>query len=341
MQPLVSILIPAYNAEPWLADTIRSALAQTWPRTEIIVVDDGSRDQTLRVAQQFASKSVSVVTQENQGAATARNRAFALCQGDYIQWLDADDLLSPHKVTRQMAAAQECHDKRRLLSSGWGYFLYRPHKAKFLPTALWRDLTPLEWLLRKWEQRVHMQTATWLVSRELTEAAGPWDTRLMGDDDGEYFCRVLFASSGVRFVSDAKIYYRITDSSRWSHVGRSNRKQEAHILSMKLQIGYLRSLEDSERTRSATVKYLQTWLRLFLEDRMDLVQEMQQLAVTLGGQLQTPRLPGKYSWIEKLFGWPIANRIAQNYNRYKSLVVRFWDKTLFYLERCRSDPQLS
>jgi hypothetical protein len=110
---------------------------------------------------------------------------------------------------------------------------------------------------------------------------------------------------------------------------------------MKLQIGYLRSLEDSERTRSATVKYLQTWLRLFLEDRMDLVQEMQQLAVTLGGQLQTPRLPGKYSWIEKLFGWPIANRIAQNYNRYKSLVVRFWDKTLFYLERCRSDPQLS
>src|SRR5438270_12906784 len=102
MTPLVSILIPAYNAEPWVGDTIKSALNQTWPRKEIIVVDDGSRDQTLQVVRQFASKDVSVVTQENQGASVARNRAFELCQGDYIQWLDADDLLGPDKIIRQM-----------------------------------------------------------------------------------------------------------------------------------------------------------------------------------------------------------------------------------------------
>ena len=110
MSPLVSILIPAYNAEPWIADTINSALRQTWPRKEIIVVDDGSRDQTLQIARQFASEDVSVVTQENQGAAAARNKALQLCQGDYVQWLDADDLLSREKVTGQMAAAQECQD---------------------------------------------------------------------------------------------------------------------------------------------------------------------------------------------------------------------------------------
>ena len=69
MPPLVSILIPAYNAERWIAATIQSALAQTWARKEIIVVDDGSRDQTLRIAREFASKAVSVITQENQGAA--------------------------------------------------------------------------------------------------------------------------------------------------------------------------------------------------------------------------------------------------------------------------------
>ena len=102
MQPLVSILIPAYNAERWIADTIRSALAQTWPRKEIIIVDDGSTDRTLAVARQFASRNLSVVTQQNQGASAARNKALELCQGDYIQWLDADDLLSPNKVTRQM-----------------------------------------------------------------------------------------------------------------------------------------------------------------------------------------------------------------------------------------------
>ena len=190
MRPIVSILIPAYNAEPWIADTINSALGQTWPRKEIIVVDDGSTDQTLCIARRFASKDVSVVTQENQGAAAARNKAFELCQGDYIQWLDAGDLLSLDKIDKQMKAARE-HSQDTLISSGWGYFIYRPDKARFIPTPLWCDLTPLEWLLRKFEHpNLHMQTATWLVGRELTEGAGTWDTRLLNNDDGEYFCRV-------------------------------------------------------------------------------------------------------------------------------------------------------
>src|SRR5690242_2593971 len=102
MKPLVSILIPAYNAEPWIAGTIKSALDQTWSRKEVIVVDDGSRDRTLAVAKQFASKNVSIVTQQNQGASAARNKAFDLCQGDYIQWLDADDLLAPAKIAQQV-----------------------------------------------------------------------------------------------------------------------------------------------------------------------------------------------------------------------------------------------
>ena len=79
--PLVSILIPAYNAEAWIADTIRSALAQTWTRKEIIVVDDGSHDRTLAIATEFAGAGVSVVAEPHQGAAGTRNRAFALSRG--------------------------------------------------------------------------------------------------------------------------------------------------------------------------------------------------------------------------------------------------------------------
>ncbi len=93
MKPLVSILIPAYNAEQWLGDTLKSALAQTWERKEIVIVDDGSTDGTLALARQFESDVVRVFTQKNQGAAATRNSAFAFSKGDYIQWLDADDLL--------------------------------------------------------------------------------------------------------------------------------------------------------------------------------------------------------------------------------------------------------
>src|SRR5271166_3415205 len=137
MKPLVSILIPAFNAEAWVADTIKSAIAQTWPRKEIIVVDDGSTDQTLAVARHFESKNVAVVTQKNQGAAAARNHAYSLSQGDYIQWLDADDLLSADKIAKQTALLERFQDSRALLSSGWGHFLYRTDRAKFSPTPLW------------------------------------------------------------------------------------------------------------------------------------------------------------------------------------------------------------
>src|SRR5437870_7618103 len=226
MEPLVSILVPAYNAQRWIADTLKSALAQTWSRKEIIIVDDGSRDRTLSLAREFASKTVSVVSQENQGASAARNKALSVCEGDYIQWLDADDLLAPDKIARQMEAIERCQSKRTLFSSSWGYFFYRLKRAEFTPTPLWCDLYPVEWLIRKMGQNLHMQTATWLVSRELTEVAGPWNTQLLGDDDGEYFCRVLLASDGVRFVREAKVFYRMSGFNCLSYIGRSDRKKE-------------------------------------------------------------------------------------------------------------------
>src|ERR1700758_5505261 len=117
MKPLVSILIPAYNAEEWIADTIRSAIHQTWPHKEIIVVDDGSKDRTAEVARNFAPNEVTVVSKENEGAAATRNRALQICRGEYIQWLDADDLLSHDKIERQLAVLREGDGNRILLSS--------------------------------------------------------------------------------------------------------------------------------------------------------------------------------------------------------------------------------
>jgi glycosyltransferase involved in cell wall biosynthesis len=303
MTKLVSILIPAYNAAEFIADTIESVLAQTWPKKEIIVVNDGSQDDTLAIARQFESKQVLVVTKDNEGAAATRNKAFSLCQGDYIQWLDADDLLSPNKISRQMALVEGGYGSRGLLSSGWAYFMYRPQRAWFTPTALWCDLSPTEWLVRKMSQNLYMQTATWLVSREVSEAAGSWNPRLLVDDDGEYFCRVLLASEGVRFVSDAKVFYRVSGYSRLSYIGRSDRKMAAQFDSMRLHIGYLLSLEDSARTRAACVKYLQNWLLTFYPERMDIVRETESLAAELGGELVAPRLSWKYEWLRRLCGW--------------------------------------
>jgi glycosyltransferase involved in cell wall biosynthesis len=328
MDPLVSILIPAFNAEKWIADTIRSAVSQTWHRKEIIVVDDGSSDRTPAIAAQFAAAGVSIISQVNQGAAAARNKALSVSRGDYIQWLDADDLLAPDKIARQVDALSRCRSRRTLLSSAWGSFLYRRHRAAFTPTALWCDLTPVEWLLRKMEQNLYMQTATWLVSRELTEAAGLWNTSLLGDDDGEYFCRVLLGSDGICFVPEARVYYRISGAASLSQIERSDRKLEAQLSSIQLQIGYLRSLEDGARGRAACITYLQDWLIYFYPERSDLVQQAAGMAAKLGGRLQVPRLSRKYSWIAAIFGWSQAKRIHLQLSHIRWSSRRFWDKAL-------------
>jgi glycosyltransferase involved in cell wall biosynthesis len=329
---LVSILIPAYNAQEWVADAIRSAMAQTWEPKEIIVVDDGSTDQTLKVAKQFELDGILVVTQTNQGASAARNKAFSLSRGAYIQWLDADDLLAPDKIARQMEFVKRDGNKRTLFSCAWGRFMYRPYRAQFNPTSLWCDLTPVEWLLRKMEQNVYMQTATWLVSRELADAAGPWDMRLLVDDDGEYFCRVLLASNGVRFVPDAKVYYRTAGFGTLSYLGRSSRKIEAQWLSMQLHIGYLRSLEESLRVHAACLQYLRTSLSYFYPERQDIVSQAEKIAMECGEALGVPTLSWKYSWMKNSFGWGVAKTAQRFVRQLRWTVQRWWDKVLFEVE---------
>lgn len=332
LKPLVSILIPAYNSEAWIAETLQSAVGQTWPRKEIIVVDDGSRDRTAEVARRFASNQVKVVSKKNEGAAATRNHALQLCQGDYVQWLDADDLLVPDKIEKQLATVGDGDNKRVLLSGPWAFFSYRIQKARFVSNSLWCDLAPVEWLLRKMSENLHMQTATWLTSRELVEAAGSWDTRLLSDDDGEYFCRVLLASEGTRFVPESRVFYRVTPSNRLSYIGTSDKKKDAMVVSMKLHIQYVRSLEESERVRKACLIYMQNWLRAFYPERPDILAELQKLAAELGGHLEEPKLSWKWAWMRPIFGYEAARSSQMLLSQLKSGLVGRWDKAMFDLE---------
>jgi glycosyltransferase involved in cell wall biosynthesis len=332
MKPLVSILMPAYNAERWIRDSVQSALQQTWDRTEVIIVDDGSRDGTLTAAKEFESAKVKVVSQPNQGAAVARNHALSISQGDYIQWLDADDLLAPDKIALQMEALARGGKGWTVLSSEWGAFNYRPHRARFEPTDLWCDLSPVEWLIRKLRDNLSMQTATWLVSRELTEAAGPWDVRLLADDDGEYFSRVVACSTGVQFVPGSRIYYRRALPSL-SHISIAGGKLDAQVLTLELYVKLIRSLEDSARVREACISMLNEWRMLFFPERMDLYRRLESVASELDSRLADPKVPWKYSLVKHCFGWSAAKQAQFLYNQVKTSFLRKCDHILYQVER--------
>jgi len=328
MTELVSILIPAYDAEKWIRDTIKSALNQTWPKKEIIIVDDGSSDNTLQIAKEFESKSVKVVTQENMGACSTRNKALAFAQGDYIQWLDADDLLAPDKISQQLKKS-DSQNTRILLSSAWATFYFRHQKAKFIPDSLWQDLMPVEWLMIRFIEDVWMTNAAWLVSRRLTELAGPWDERLIRDNDGEYFCRVVSASEKVKFVPEAKFYYRIGNFGSVS-TNISDKASESLFLATSLCINHLRSLEDNEKTRNACLKYLQNRLLHFYPDKHGIIEKANDLARDLGGNLLPPAESWKFFLIRKIVGWKMAKNTKNILWKAETLGRKTWDR-LFYI----------
>src|SRR2546426_2573224 len=105
MKPLVTIGIPCFNSERWLRDSIASALEQTWPATEIIVVDDGSSDASPEIAREFGD-AIRFFQNDHRGANHARNKVLSESRGEWIQYLDADDVLLPEKIERQFQEAK-------------------------------------------------------------------------------------------------------------------------------------------------------------------------------------------------------------------------------------------
>lgn len=332
MTDLVSILIPCYNAENWLGETIESALAQTWLRKEVIIVDDGSTDKSLHVAKQYESKMVKVISQENQGAAAARNKAFKHAQGDYIQWLDADDLLAPDKMEQQLKRIHGGAEHRILLSSSWGKFYYRQEKAQFTPHHLWADLEPVEWLIIKFNENVYMNPAAWLVSRKLSDVAGPWNEKLSQDDDGEYFARVVAASEKITFVPEAKCYYRKSNPRSLSR-DLSRKGCESLYLSLSLCINHLRSLEDSRRTRAACLQLLQDNLRSFYPDHTDILKKTNDLAKELGGRLSPPVVSWRYGLARRMLGPVRAKKVKRTTAMLRQSIAWNWDKLLYSISK--------
>ena len=323
-QPLVSVLVAAYNAAPWLAETIDSVVQQTWENIELIVVDDGSEDDTLAIAKACELSSIKVIHQENRGASAARNRALSLAQGDFIQYLDADDLLSPEKIERQIEFWGEGHPNA-LISGAWGRFSNCPAQVSINPEPLWQDLDPVDWLLCAWQGHWMMHPAAWLVPRHLSEQAGFWDEALSLNDDGEYFCRVILASDEVRFCQDAISFYRsgLNDSLSGR---KTNLAWQSAFTSVQKNIQHLLAQEDSSRTRQASANLLQRLIYEVYPDGPDLRLQASLQIQQLGGATEQPIGGPLFKAMAATLGWE-RSKVLKNWiykMGYQQLAVGRW-----------------
>jgi glycosyltransferase involved in cell wall biosynthesis len=98
----VSVIIPVYKVEKYIADTVKSVLDQTYKNFELLIVDDGSPDRSIEICQQFADDRIQIIRQENRGVCAARNKGIRHSQGEYLAFLDADDLWLPEKLEKHV-----------------------------------------------------------------------------------------------------------------------------------------------------------------------------------------------------------------------------------------------
>lgn len=309
MKPLVSILIPVYNAEQWLAEALESTLAQTWQNKEIIVVNDGSTDSTLAVARQFKSYGVQVISQENKGASAARNCAFREAEGDFIQYLDADDLLAPDKIELQIRRLSS-EPPDRIAAGAWGRFYDSSHNAEFIPEPVWSDLSPVDWLVTSWCGGGMMHTAAWLTPRSIAEKVGGWDETPCPNDDGEYFTRVLLSSSGVSFCQEARSYYR---SGILESLGGCRKLEmlASTYRSLELCANHLLTKEDSPRSRKACAANFQRFIYAVYPDMPNLVQKAEAKVQSLGGSHLKPDGGPLFQFFANTVDWKLAKRIQR------------------------------
>lgn len=307
MDPLVSICIPCHNAKSYVAETLESALAQTWPQTEIVVVDDASNDGSAEIVQQFESKGVQLIRAELHSAAKARNLAAQHSAGDMIKFLDADDLLSPESVAAQV---DRIGAERDVIASGrWGRFENDPSMIRLNPEAVWRDLSGTDWLIQSWRNARSMtQPGIFLIPRQVWDKAGPWNEKLGLIDDFEFFSRVIGQAREVRFTESSLLYYRSNLDTSLS--GRKDREAvESAYQSLILGTANLLAIRQDKEAKLSCANLLQDFIFTYYPEHQDLLEKMEEKVSALGGASVAPAGGTRFQALARIMGWKMARRI--------------------------------
>jgi glycosyltransferase involved in cell wall biosynthesis len=225
MKPFVSILIPCYNAERWIAQTIESALAQTWIEKEILVMDDGSTDGSLEIVKRFGDR-IRWETGPNRGGNAARNRLLALARGDWVQYLDADDYLVPEKISKQVSSLHECPETDILFSP---FILeHWSEKGVRIETTIVPEPHDIWVLLARW---FLPGTGSGIWRKQALIDVGGWNERQPCCQEHELYLRLLMAARRFTYCPHAGYVYR-----QWSEQTVCKRnKRETHRQRLEIE----------------------------------------------------------------------------------------------------------
>ena len=209
--PLVSVVVPCFNQGRYLADCISSILNQTYQVIEIIVINDGSTDETKQVADLFKDQ-IRYFYQLNKGASAARNAGIRYAKGKYIQFLDADDMLQSEKICFHVAYLEQ-HPTIDIVYGDVRYFTDKPEKLDF---GYYAYNSNKPWVPELWEAKGSVLTKLMLrnilpincalIRRSVVDDVGEWNQDLCALEDWEYWIRCAAYGKFFQFIDSLNTY---------------------------------------------------------------------------------------------------------------------------------------
>ncbi len=313
-KPLVSVIIPAFNAAKYIKDTLNSVLLQTWDNLEIVIVNDGSTDDTEIIIHEFLEdKRIKYVSQINKGCSGAKNAGLRIATGDFIQYLDADDILSKDKIERQIEV---------LLNKPFDIAVSRTKIFHEVPgdsdkeidsDFLYSTENIFEFMLNLYGSNGKygmIQPNAFLISRQLSDAIGDWDMTISPspDEDGEYFCRAMLKSNGIHFTEGIN-YYRKELGSKKSLSNQHNYLHAKGALgSLILKSNHLLAKQDSEHVKKIMAVHFASFIYTYNSSYKDLCQQAETYIYGMGLK-KIPNAGGaKFQKIASLIGFKKALR---------------------------------
>jgi len=211
--PLITIIIPCYNGADFVGATLESVLQQTHEHLQIVVVDDGSTDESASVIQSFADQRIEYIYQENQGLSAARNTGIRHTKGQFVNFLDADDLFLPEKLQLQLEFLQQ-HPAYGLVAEG---FIRCDERGEHLYTSMDEEgEIPLQNLIVKGQFPVQ----TPLIRKTWIDKTGFFDTGLKAAEDWDFYCRMALEGCRMYRLRQANSAYRILDNAMTTNAPR-------------------------------------------------------------------------------------------------------------------------
>lgn len=302
----LSVCMPCYNAENFVEQAVKSLLQID--DMEIVVVDDGSKDNSLAILSKIAATDsrVKLLRQQNHGAAEARNKAFASSVGDYVLFFDADDYLYPGSISALLDAATP----DRVCVASWLKFTGQPPAAPCAdPDSLEQNSSGLEWIRRRW---IHGKSLTFvgsiLVPRRYIERFGGWDTRLSLLDDMPFYTRIFANCPEVVCVSGARYGYRQHFLPRIS-TEAGKRSEESAYLAVTSAAEHLSKADDSQRTMLACAAILKAFYYAYFLANPALAKSALDLSLTYGAVTLSPPGGRLRLLLYRLFGFELSAHI--------------------------------